>query len=354
MNRRAVMTLLAAPVLALAAGAGWFRWQSGRNPYYSGPVSDHFDGLKFFNPDRNVDKSASELARFLFATPREDWPETWPSPFPQDKPPVEVRDGVRVTLIGHASYLIQTGGVNILCDPVFSKRASPFSFAGPKRVNPPGIAFDDLPKIHAVLVSHNHYDHMDTATLARLVKRDNPRIVAPLGNDTILKAAIPNISVEARDWGDCVEFAPGVVVTLVATAHWSARGLGDRRRALWASFVIETPKGRIYHVGDTGYAEDANFTAHGKAYGPFCLALLPIGAYEPRWFMQTNHMNPEEAVMAFQRLGVEQAVGHHWGTFRLTAEAVDAPEKALADARAKYGLAETQFQAFRPGQVLEI
>lgn len=340
------------PPLVLAAGAvGWGRWNAGRNPYYAGPVSDHFDGVRFFNPGLDVDKSRIDLLRFLLLEKRDAWPDNWPSPF-QDKPPA-TSDALRVTLIGHAAYLIQVAGLNILTDPVFSKRASPFTFTGPKRVNPPGIAFDDLPKIDVVLVSHNHYDHLDLATLSRLAARDNPRVVTPLGNDTIIRAHDPAVRTEAYDWGDKVDLGAGIGVTPVPTAHWSARGLGDRRKALWASFVIETPAGRVYHVGDSAYAEGQNFRAHKQAYGPFRLALLPIGAYEPRWFMQAAHMNPEEAVRAMQDLGAPQALGHHWGTFQLTAEAVDAPEQALAAARAAAGIAPEAFIAFRPGQVFQ-
>jgi L-ascorbate metabolism protein UlaG (beta-lactamase superfamily) len=322
------------------------------NPYYSGPISDHFDGELFFNPGLDVDKSRGDLIRFLLSGGRARWPDAWPSPF-QETPPTS-SDRLRITFIGHASYLFQVGGVNILIDPVLSERASPFTFAGPKRVNPPGVAFGDLPKIHIVLITHNHYDHLDMTTLSRLVARDAPRIVTPLGNDTIMKAKDPAVRAEVYDWGDRVELAPGLTVTPVPTAHWSARGLGDRRQALWASFVIETPEGTIYHVGDSAYAGGANFRAHREAYGPFRLALLPIGAYEPRWFMQANHMDPEEAVRAMQDLGVEQAVGHHWGTFQLTAEAIHAPELALAEARAAAGIAEERFLALRPGQVFEL
>jgi L-ascorbate metabolism protein UlaG (beta-lactamase superfamily) len=325
-----------------------------KNPYYSGPVSDHFDGARFFNPGFPADRTMAEGFRLLFRTPRASWPRTYPSPF-RDQPPAAVNGtGLRVTLIGHASYLIQTGGLNILADPVFATRVSPVPGLGPIRFNPPGVRFDDLPKIHAVLVTHNHYDHLDTAALTRLRKRDQPRIITPLGNDAIMRKADRKLTPEAYDWGERVELAPGLAVTPVQTLHWSARGLGDRRMALWASFVIETPAGRVYHVGDSGYAGGHHFRAHGEAYGPFRLALLPIGAYEPRWFMADAHMNPEEAVQAMLDVRAEQAIGHHWGTFRLTAEAVDAPERALAKARAAKGLPEERFVAFRPGQVLEI
>lgn len=348
MNRRAFLKLLAAPFVLAGGAFGWSRWTAGRNPYYSGPVSDHFDGVRFFNPGFQTDKSRADLLRFLLLEPRAAWPQPWPSPF-QERPPGS-SDGLRVTLIGHAAYLIQVAGLNILTDPVFSERASPFTFTGPKRVNPPGVAFDDLPDIHVVLVSHNHYDHLDTATLSRLWARHRPRIVTPLGNDAIIRTHDPSVTAEAYDWSDRVELAPGVAVTLVPTAHWSARGLGDRRKALWASFVIDTPAGRIYHVGDSGYADGMNFRAH-RELGPFRLALLPIGAYEPRWFMQTNHMNPQEAVEAFRHIGAEQALGHHWGTFQLTAEPVDAPEQALAAALEAASIPPEKFIAMRPGQV---
>lgn len=352
MNRRRFLSLVAAP-FALAGGAlGWSRWRNTGNTYYQGPVSDHFDGEMFFNPGLDVDKSRLDLARFMLLEKREAWPENWPSPFQDVPPPASER--VRITLIGHAAYLLQVAGLNILLDPVFSERASPFTVAGPKRVNPPGIAFEALPKIHVVLVTHNHYDHLDTDTLSRLWARDRPRIIAPLGNDTIMRNHDPSIESEVYDWGDRVELSAGVAVTLVATAHWSARYLGDRRRALWASFVIETPQGRIYHVGDTAYAEGRNFRAHRQAYGPFALALLPIGAYEPRWFMKAVHMNPEEAVMAMKDLGVSRALGHHWGTFPLTSEAVDAPPQALDVACRQAGVDPADFTAMRPGQVFEL
>jgi L-ascorbate metabolism protein UlaG (beta-lactamase superfamily) len=351
MNRRSFLRLMIAPAVLAAGALGWGRWNAGRNPYYSGPVSDHFNGVRFFNPGYDTDKSRADLFRFLVLEKRASWPESWPSPF-QDKPPAS-SDALRVTLIGHACYLIQVAGLNILTDPVFSERASPFTFMGPKRVNPPGIAFEDLPKIDIVIVSHNHYDHLDVATLARLAARDNPRVVTPLGNDAIMKAHDPNIRAETYDWGDRADLGSGIAATPVPTAHWSARGLSDRRKALWASFVIETPAGRIYHVGDSAYADGRNFKAHREAHGPFRLALLPIGAYEPRWFMQSNHMNPQEAVRAMQDLRVPQALGHHWGTFQLTAEPVGEPAEGLASACATAGIAPENFLAMLPGQVFQ-
>jgi L-ascorbate metabolism protein UlaG (beta-lactamase superfamily) len=197
---------------------------------------------------------------------------------------------------------------------------------------------------------------MDVATLSALAKQFAPRIIVPLGNDTILAKADPALEpyLMARDWGDSIALSDRVNVTLEPTLHWSARGLGDRFMALWCNFVIEGPGGKIYACGDTGYDEDSVFPRMKAKYGGFDAALLPIGAYEPRWFMKEQHMNPEEAVRVMRELGAETAIGHHWGTFNLTNEGVERPPEALAAARAAAGLDERSFRAFQPGQVLQI
>jgi len=320
-----------------------------RNPYYAGPVSDHFDGLRFFLPEQPPDKSLKDLLRWRLARGgRKAWPKRHPSPF-QDRPPSAV-EGLRVVLIGHASFLIQAAGLNILIDPVFSERASPVSFAGPKRVNPPGIAYQDLPPVHAVLITHNHYDHLDLAALGRLWQEHRPRILAPLGNDTIIRAVHPQIPVETLDWGEPMELGHGVTAHPTPSCHWSARSMRDRRMALWCAYVLTTPAGTIYHVGDTGFGDGRIFRDVRARFGPPRLANLPIGAYEPRWFMKPQHMNPEDAVKAFRLLEAEQALGHHWGTFRLTDEGVDDPPRALAAALAEAGIPAERFRPLRPGE----
>jgi L-ascorbate metabolism protein UlaG (beta-lactamase superfamily) len=348
MTRRKLLALLGVPSLLALIGGAYGARASARNPYYQGPVSDHFDGLRF-SDGRVIRKGWSDFFRWQFGGGREAWPATFPAAR-ADKPPARA-DGLRVSHIGHASFLIQADGVNLITDPLFSERASPVSFAGPKRVNPPGVAFDDLPAIDAILITHNHYDHLDLASIHRIVARDRARIIAPLGNDAIIKAGRPDITVEAHDWGDQVTLAPGVAVTLVPAYHWSARGAFDRHMALWASYVIETAQGRIYHVGDTGYHDGAFFRDHGARFGPFRLALLPIGAYEPRWFMEDNHMNPAEAVQVMLALRAEEAIGHHWGTFQLTNEGVERPRADLAAALAAAGVDPVRFRASLPGMV---
>jgi L-ascorbate metabolism protein UlaG (beta-lactamase superfamily) len=320
------------------------------------PLSDHFDGTHFFDPDGAPPKSLREVLRWQFGGDRhrQVWPEWVPSPYADRPPPRVTGDSVRLSFVGHASWLIQTAGLNILIDPVWSVRASPVSWAGPKRHNDPGIAFDALPPIDIVLVSHGHYDHLDIATLSKLVARFSPRTITPLGNEVTMQRADRAIRAEAFDWHDRVELGGGIAVTLVPTRHWSARGLFDRNRALWASFVLEMPAGKIYVVCDSGYGDGGHFRRVAQSHGPLRLAILPIGAYEPRWFMQDQHMNPADAVKALADCGAPQALAHHNGTFQLTDEAIDAPVIALHAALDEAGVPRDRFVAPRPGQVGEI
>ncbi len=323
---------------------------------YSGPVSDHFDGERFFDPDGAPPKSLRQVLRWQLGGGRKraTWPEWTPGPDADTPPPRVDGSRVRLSFVGHASWLIQTAGLNILIDPVWSERVSPFSFAGPKRHNDPGIAFEALPRIDVVLVSHGHYDHLDTATLSKLAAAFSPRVITPLGNDLTMRAADAAIRAEASDWQDRVELGNEIAVTLVPTRHWSARGLFDRNRALWASFVMETPAGKIYIVCDSGYGDGGHFRRVAEAHGPLRLAILPIGAYEPRWFMRDQHMNPSDAVKALADCGAQRALAHHHGTFQLTDEAIDAPAVALAEALDAAKLPREKFAVLKPGQVVEI
>jgi len=347
MNRRKLLSILGIPALLGTTGAAWAAISRSRNPYYQGPVTENFDGL-VFTDGRTVTKGLADVLRWQTSKrEREAFPARYPAP-PQDKPPASV-NGAHIVHLGHASFLYQIAGLNLLIDPVYAERASPLSFIGPRRVNEPGVAFTDLPRIDAVLITHNHYDHLDIETLARLHERDQPRMIMPLGNDTIIRARIPDARAEAHDWSARLALSETASVTLVPSYHWSARGAFDRRMALWCSFVIEAAGTRIFHIGDTGYHDGSLYERLGAEYGPFRLAVLPIGAYEPRWFMSDNHMNPEEAVKVMLALRAEQALGHHWGTFQLTDEGIERPPAALATALAEAGLSEERFTPMRPG-----
>ena len=351
-TRRRILGAVAGRGVVIGAPSPWL----SRMKSYSGPLSDHFDGERFFDPDGVPPKTLRELVRWQFGGDRNraKWPDWTASSF-SDTPPPRVDGGkVRLSFVGHASWLIQASGLNILVDPVWSMRASPVSFAGPKRHNDPGIAFEALPRIDIVLVSHGHYDHLDVATLSKLAKTFAPRVITPLGNDLIMREADGAIKAEAFDWHDRIELGNAIAVTLVPTRHWSARGLFDRNKSLWASFVLETPAGKLYIVCDSGYGEGKHFRRVADAHGPLRLAILPIGAYEPRWFMRDQHMNPSDAVKALADCGAEQALAHHHGTFQLTDEAIEAPAFALAQALDEARLPREKFAVLKPGQVYEI
>jgi L-ascorbate metabolism protein UlaG (beta-lactamase superfamily) len=324
-----------------------------RPPSSRGEASDHFNGRHFFDPDGAPPKSLRDLWKWRRTAARQRWPTWAPSPF-SDTPPAEISQGVRFSFVGHASWLIQIRGHNILVDPVWSARASPFTFAGPKRVNDPGIPFGKLPEIDTVLVSHGHYDHLDVATLSRLARQFSPRVITPLGNERTMHARDRKIRAEAYDWHDRVDLGGGVAVTLVPTRHWSARGLFDRNRCLWASFVIETDAGKLYVVCDSGYGTGKHFHDVRARHGPLRLAILPIGAYEPRWFMQDQHMNPADAVQALQDCGATLALAHHHGTFQLTDEAIAAPERELYAALDAAAIPRERFRVLKPGEVFAL
>lgn len=346
MKRRQLLKLGALSSLLSIGACASIPWVRG-NPYYSGPVSDHFDGNRFFNPGGIPPSGFGDFLKWQFGGGKAAWPEN--VAVSAAKPETRVQD-LRVTMVGHATLLIQIAGLNILTDPVWSYRASPVGFAGPARVTSPGIAFDALPPIDAILITHNHYDHLDIDTLARLHKRHNAPVITPLGNDTIIRDAVSDSDIRVADWGDRVELA-NLSITLTPCHHWSARGASDRSYALWSAFLIDSPAGRVFHVGDTGFD---NGNPYRNLPEDIRLAILPIGAYAPRWFMKPQHQNPAEAVDGFRISGARHAVGHHWGTFQLTNESREEPSKLLVKALRDADIKEDRFRPLAPGDQWDI
>jgi L-ascorbate metabolism protein UlaG (beta-lactamase superfamily) len=320
--------------------------------YYEGSAGDHYDGERFFNPDGAAPRrsAAAMFRRWAGSPERAQWPER--VAVAQTVPPPRVAgSAMRVTWVGHSTVLVQTHGLNILTDPIWSDRASPFSFIGPKRVRVPGVRFENLPRIDLIVVSHNHYDHMDLPTLRRLWQRDRPKIVTSLGNDRILAGA--GIPSEALDWGQRSAVRGGIAVIVERNHHWSSRWMTDRNRALWSAFTITTPAGNIFFAGDTGWG-DGSWVREVARRGPFRLAIIPIGAYLPRDVMHGSHVDPAEAVQIFEALNPVRALGVHWGTFQLTFEAIDDPRQRLAVLRRQRGISPDWFVASEAGQPFDV
>lgn len=258
-----------------------------------------------------------------------------------------------LTWIGHATALLQIGTANVLTDPHFSDRASPVQWAGPKRWQPPGVKVEDLPRIDVVVISHNHYDHLDADSVLALNAQPGgpPLFVVPLGIERWLEG-VGITNARALDWWDSVQVA-GLTITLTPVQHWSRRTLADTNTTLWGGFAIEGASHgvhrRVFFSGDTGYSAQ-HFRDIGARFGGFDLALIPIGAYEPRWFMRQQHVNPEEAVRIHEDLRARRSVGIHWGTFQLTDEPLDQPVRDLAAARAARGVGDDEFFVLRHGE----
>jgi L-ascorbate metabolism protein UlaG (beta-lactamase superfamily) len=304
--------------------------------------SDHFDGKRFVNLTGAAGQPFSAVPRMLL-TRRTPWPAHVDGP---PHTPVVLDSAVAAaTFIGHATFLIQTTAGNILTDPMYSQRAGPFNWIGPRRVRQPAVRFDDLPPIAMVLLSHNHYDHCDLRTLAMLAKRFDPIVVTPVGNGRVARSAGMR-RVEELDWWQSATTS-SMPVTLTPAHHFSARGPFDKNRALWGGFLITIGRVRIYFAGDTAYAPF--FRDVRQRLGPIDLAFLPIGAYEPRWFMHVVHMNPAEAVQAHLDLEASQSIAMHFGTFQLTAEGMDEPVRDLASALDANGVPRSRFRAMAFG-----
>lgn len=314
-------------------------------PGYKGPITDHFDGKRFINPGGVKAKGLESLPKWAMNRKRGPWKYTDVAPGP---PPPERVDGdeFRITFINHATFLIQVAGLNILTDPVWSERVSPLSFAGPKRMRPPGLRLEDLPPIDILLLSHNHYDHLDLPVFKQIALQHKAKIFTCLGLSQFLtQKGIPNST--DMDWWDELTYNKDLTIQCTPAQHFSSRGTIDRDKTLWGGFMLKTPVGNLYFCGDTGYGEFLGEI--GKRSGPIRLAMLPIGAYKPRWFMSPIHIDPDQAVQVHQMIGAQTSVAMHYGTFPLADEGMHDPVTELKQALTQHEVDESEFILLQEG-----
>jgi L-ascorbate metabolism protein UlaG (beta-lactamase superfamily) len=312
-------------------------------------VSDHFDGRRFHNPGRAGRRNLWHVLGWMLTRRKQPWPKWVDDPPHPTPPPRLAPHEIALTFVGHSTFLLQFGPVNVLTDPIWSERASPVQWAGPRRVRRPGVSFEQLPPIDVVLVSHTHYDHLDLPTLRRLNERDAPLVVTGLGTFRFLNRR-GFAKVEELDWWQTYRFNESLRFTMTPAQHFSRRGLFDLNATLWGGFWIEYESRKLFFAADTAY--NGHFKGIRDRLGPPDVALLPIGAYEPRWFMSASHMNPEEAVQAHLDLGAARSVAMHFGTFQLTDEPIDEPVRELRASLARHGISEETFRVLGFGETL--
>jgi L-ascorbate metabolism protein UlaG (beta-lactamase superfamily) len=291
------------------------------------PFPKHFDGKRFFNPGVPPPPGFRDVLRWMLTGSRQPSPRFVDDVEPAKPPASVAAHELRVTLVNHSTVLLQLGGGNILTDPIWSERATPVPGIGPRRRRAPGVLFEDLPRIDTVLLSHNHYDHLDIPTLRRLAERGHSQFVVPARVARLLQSHKIG-PVHELGWGESLSL-DGNIVHAAPAIHFSARGIFDRNETLWCGYVIEGPGSMVYFAGDTAFGW--HFEAIRDRFGAPHLALLPIGAYEPRWFMSPVHMGPEDAMSAHEILGARTSIAIHHGTFQLGDEALDAPRRRLRE-----------------------
>jgi len=325
------------------------------SPHSPGPARPrrpaHHHGRRFRNPSGATGRQLMDLLKWAASREKTRWPHRRDNTHRPQLPTHLPGDAIAATFLNQSSFLLQVGGFNLLTDPVYSDRVGPMNLGGPKRVRAPGVPFEALPPIDCVLVSHNHYDHLDLPTLRRLARAGAPQVVTGLRNGPLLRRTGLRHVVEL-DWWESYHFGSKLHLTFVPAQHFSSRGIHDRDRTLWGGFVIRVGSRRIYFAGDSGYGD--HFQEIGRHAGPFDLALIPIGAYEPRWFMHKMHVNPDEAVRAHLDVKARHSLAMHFGTFQLTDEGIDDPIHALGEALQRHRVPPETFLVPEFGQTIVV
>ncbi len=317
---------------------------------YRGPQSDHFDGKRFKNPSRVSAKGFDDVLKYMLRRQPDQWQRETLSPS-FDGNLTDVPDGaLQYTFVNHSTFLMQYGGVNLLTDPIWSERCSPFQFMGPRRMRAPGLELTDLPPIHLVLITHNHYDHLDKGTITHLVKSHDPDFVVPLGVADLISRWGGRVIGEL-DWYDAIDYR-GLTVTATPCNHFSSRGILDRNTSLWCGYTLSTDQLSVYYAGDTGYS--SVFQEIGRRLGPFDLSFIPIGAYKPEWFMQPIHISPAQAVQVHSDVGSRRSVAMHFGTFPLADDNRETALTAFAQALSESDVSSDHFRVPREGEVVRL
>lgn len=313
-------------------------------PAYRGPESDHFNGDQFVNINQVKAKGFADVIKWMMQRDKKSW-EPRPD-LPPGAPPAQNSEKLKITFVNHSTFLIQWRGKNILTDPIWSERTSPVAFAGPKRMRPPGIRFEDLPAIDLVIISHNHYDHLDLPTVEKIEKLFQPEFIVPLGVDLLLKKKGFK-HVKAMDWWQEDNFSE-LTIACVPAQHFSGRGMADRDQTLWAGYMIMHNQQKLYFVGDTGYGPF--FQQIKEKYAPIDVALTPIGAYQPKWFMSPIHMSPAEAVNVHRELKIGTSLAMHYGTFPLADDGREDPITDLQKALQEQQVSSDSFVLLKEGE----
>lgn len=313
----------------------------------------HFDGQRYRLEGHRGEAGFRDILKWQMNGQRAKWPRHVTNNAHPAPPQRVAGNAITTTWVGHSTVLIQTAGLNILTDPLLSERASPVPFIGPRRVRAAAFQAHQMPPIDLLLLSHNHYDHMDLAALKRIAAHHKPLVVTPKGNARFIRSAMRGVEIRELLWDETTQFGPATI-HLTPALHWSKRGLFDSNTALWGGFVVAATAAPVYFAGDTGFGDGHIFADIKARYGAPRLSLLPIGAYEPRWFMSPQHMNPDDAVKAHLLLGSGQSLAIHHGTIQLTDEAMDAPAAALAVALSAHGIDPARFLVPDAGEPVTI